>query len=56
VLVNEFSKWGIVPQVTESVASAVKLALARATPGDLICAAGSIFVVAEAMEYMAKLT
>jgi len=52
VLVNEFSKWGVVPQVATSVASAMKLALARATPGDLICAAGSVFVIAEVMEEM----
>ena len=54
VLVNEFSKRGITPQVAESVASAMKLALARATPGDLICATGSIFVVAEVMEGMGR--
>ena len=47
VLVNEFSKHGIVPQAAESVASAMKLALDSARPGDLICATGSIFVIAE---------
>jgi dihydrofolate synthase/folylpolyglutamate synthase len=55
VLVNEFSKLGVVPQVAESVASAMRLALGRATTSDLICAAGSLFVVAEVMEYMAEL-
>jgi len=54
VLVNEFSKWGVVPQVAASVASAMRLALARATPGDLICAAGSVFVIAEVMEEMGE--
>jgi len=53
-LVAEFSKWGITPLVAESVASAVDLALARATPKDLICATGSLFVVAEAIEYISK--
>jgi dihydrofolate synthase/folylpolyglutamate synthase len=55
VLVNEFSRLGVVPQAADSVASAMKQALARAAPGDLICAAGSVFVVAEVMEYMAGL-
>jgi len=55
-LVAEFSKWGITPEVAENVASAVNLALARATPRDLICATGSLFVIAEVMEYMPKLT
>jgi dihydrofolate synthase/folylpolyglutamate synthase len=53
VLVNEFSRWGIIPQVAAGVASAMELALARAAPGDLICAAGSVFVIAEVMECMA---
>jgi dihydrofolate synthase/folylpolyglutamate synthase len=55
VLVKEFSRRGIVPRVAASVASAMRLALAGATPGDLICAAGSVFVIAEVMEYMAEL-
>jgi dihydrofolate synthase/folylpolyglutamate synthase len=54
VLVDQFSKWGIIPEVAENVASAVELALARATPGDLICATGSLFIVAELMEYMSR--
>lgn len=54
-LASEFSKWGIAPQVAGDVASAVKMALAKAAPGDLICATGSIFVIAEVMEEMAKL-
>ena len=33
-------------------AEAMRLALARAKPGDLICAAGSVFVIAEVMEEM----
>jgi dihydrofolate synthase/folylpolyglutamate synthase len=51
-LIAEFSKWGITPEAAESTSSAVDLALARARPGDLICATGSIFVVAEVMEYL----
>lgn len=51
-LAGEFSKRGIVPEVAENVTSAVDLALARATPGDLVCVTGSIFVIAEVMEYL----
>lgn len=51
----EFSKWGITAEVAENVASAVELALAKATSRDLICATGSLFVVAEVIEHMRKL-
>ena len=53
-LISEFSKWEIIPEVAEDVTSAVELALAKAKPDDLICATGSIFVIAEVMEYMSK--
>ena len=53
-LVSEFSRYDVVPEVTENVASAVELALAGAKPADLICATGSLFIVAEVMEYMLK--
>ena len=49
-LTDEFSKHGIIPRLTGSVAEAVKLALAGANPDDLICAAGSVFAVAEVIE------
>ncbi len=52
MLRDEFSKHGVTPQVAESVASAMSLALAQAKSGDLICAAGSVFVIAEVMEEM----
>ena len=55
VLAGEFSKWGITPRIAESVASAVKMALAVAKQKDLICATGSIFVIAEVMECMVGL-
>ena len=51
-LADEFSKWGTKVEIAENVASAVEIALAKAAPGDLICATGSIFVIAEVMEYM----
>jgi dihydrofolate synthase/folylpolyglutamate synthase len=53
-LMAEFEKRGITPEVTENVASAAKLALDIARPEDLICAAGSLFIVAEVMEYLKK--
>ena len=49
-LASEFWNWGIKPEVAEDATSAVELALARATPRDLICATGSIFIVAEVIE------
>jgi dihydrofolate synthase/folylpolyglutamate synthase len=50
LLVEEFRQHGVEPRVTEGVGEAVRLALAGAGPDDLICAAGSIFVIAEVME------
>ncbi|MBA7688362.1 hypothetical protein ES703_96842 [subsurface metagenome] len=50
LLVEEFQKRGVQPRVAESVAAAMKLALEGAGPNDLICAAGSVFVIAEVME------
>jgi dihydrofolate synthase/folylpolyglutamate synthase len=50
VLVEEFAKRGVKARAADNVAGALKLALADASPNDLICAAGSIFVVAEVME------
>ena len=55
VLAGEFSRQGITPEVAEDVASAMRLALGKATPEDCICATGSVFVIAEAVEYMAQL-
>ena len=51
-LASEFSKWGITAVAAKNVASALELALNQAAPGDLICATGSLFIVAEVMEYM----
>ena len=51
-LAREFSNHGIAARVAENVASSIEIALAEATPEDLICATGSIFVIAEVLEYM----
>jgi len=48
----EFQKHGITPQVVDTVPEAVRLALEGAGTNDLVCSAGSIFVIAEVMEMM----
>ncbi|MFC1901751.1 bifunctional folylpolyglutamate synthase/dihydrofolate synthase [Chloroflexota bacterium] len=53
-LIDEFARRGVTPRTAESVAAAMKLALETANPGDLICAAGSVFVVAEVLEEMGE--
>ena len=50
MLLEEFRKNGVEPRLAGSVGEAVKLALAAAGPGDLICGTGSMFVIAEVME------
>jgi dihydrofolate synthase/folylpolyglutamate synthase len=51
-LAAEFQKHGVTPRLVGNVKEAVKLALEGAGPNDLVCAAGSIFVIAEVMEMM----
>ena len=53
-LVSAFSKKRVIPEVVDNVASALEIALARATPNDLICATGSLFIIAEVLEYVLK--
>jgi dihydrofolate synthase/folylpolyglutamate synthase len=50
-LVAEFSKRGIKPETRETVAQAVSRALSLADRKDIICITGSLFVVAEALDY-----
>jgi len=50
-LAGEFQKRGVTARVAEGVGAAVKLALEGAGKNDLIAAAGSVFVIAEVMEY-----
>jgi dihydrofolate synthase/folylpolyglutamate synthase len=50
-LVGEFSKRGIEPETRETVAQALSRALSLADRTDIICATGSLFVVAEALDY-----
>jgi dihydrofolate synthase/folylpolyglutamate synthase len=50
-LKTEFSRRGVKTNEAETVKSAVTLALREAGPRDLVCVTGSLFVVAEAIEY-----
>jgi len=54
LLAEEFSRENIIPVISENVASAVEKALSLAGSGDLVCATGSLFLVAEVMEYMQR--
>jgi dihydrofolate synthase/folylpolyglutamate synthase len=51
VLIAEFARQGMTGQVEESTSSALSLALSMAGDRDLVCVTGSLFVVAEAMEF-----
>ncbi len=50
-LVAEFQKYNVTPRVADSVKGAMALAMKEVQPNDLVCAAGSIFVIAEVMEW-----
>ncbi|MBA7473247.1 Folylpolyglutamate synthase [subsurface metagenome] len=50
----EFAKCGVKTQVVEDVSKALSLALSRAGTKDLVCAAGSLFVVAEVIEQVTR--
>ena len=53
-LVSEFARYGAKAEIVEEVPEAVESALSQANPDDLICATGSLFVVAEVMEHLRK--
>lgn len=53
-LEEEFARQGVAFEVSAGVDSAVAEALSLAGPEDLICATGSLFLVAEVMTYMLK--
>jgi dihydrofolate synthase/folylpolyglutamate synthase len=50
-LAAEFSRKGVKAKKAETVGSAVETALSEASQEDLVCATGSLFVVAEAIEH-----
>lgn len=53
-LAHQFARQRVTAEVTENVSEAIEIALAGAMPGDLICVTGSLFIVAEAMEYFVE--
>ncbi len=53
-LAEKFTQHGIKPKTVENVAAALRTARAAAAPGDLIAAAGSVFVIAEVLEAMSE--
>ncbi|TRZ49896.1 MAG: bifunctional folylpolyglutamate synthase/dihydrofolate synthase [Dehalococcoidia bacterium] len=54
LVVAEFRRHGIEAQVAETISEALSLALSVAGARDLICAAGSLFVVGETIEEVNK--
>jgi len=53
-LITEFSMRGIEPETGETVTEAISRALSLADREDIICVAGSLFVVAEALDYFSR--
>ena len=53
VIAAEFAKWGIKPVVTGNVAKGLSQTLSTAKEKDLVCVTGSLFIVAEALDYAA---
>jgi dihydrofolate synthase/folylpolyglutamate synthase len=53
-LATEFKKQGIEPETGETVSKAISRALSLADNTDIICATGSLFVVAEALDYFSR--
>jgi len=53
-LAAEFSKRGIEPETGENVREAISRALSLADKTDVICVTGSLFVVAEALDYFSR--
>ncbi len=50
IIVAELEKYGVETQIIDTVSEALSLAMAQAGTRDLVCVAGSLFVVAEAIE------
>jgi dihydrofolate synthase/folylpolyglutamate synthase len=54
ILVQQFAKHGVTAEVEQTVAQAISRALSLADEIDVVCVAGSLFVVAEALDYFSK--
>lgn len=52
VITTEFARYGVRAEEAGDVVQAVAKARARAGKGDLICVTGSLFLVAEVIEYV----
>ena len=53
-LASEFGRRGTQPIIADNVCQALAQALSMASQDDLICVTGSLFVVAEALDYAAE--
>ena len=53
-MADRFARRGVTAGVTGNVSEAIETALTGAAPDDLICVTGSLFIVAEAMEYFGE--
>ena len=53
-IASEFIKCGVEPKVTANTSLALAQALSAAEASDLICVTGSLFVVAEALDYFSR--
>jgi len=53
-IATEFSKWGIKVKISDTVVQALSQALSLASAPDFICVTGSLFVVAEALDYFPR--
>ena len=56
LIVAEFARYGVEVQVAEDVPTALAQALSIAGVRDLVCVAGSLFVVGEAIEQVSGVT
>jgi len=54
ILAAEFSQRGIEVEISENVRRALEQSLSKAGERDLICVTGSLFVVAEALDYLSE--
>ena len=53
-LAAEFSRRGIEPEIIETISEAISRALSIADRKDIVCVTGSLFVVAEALDYFSR--
>jgi dihydrofolate synthase/folylpolyglutamate synthase len=53
-LAAEFSKRGIEPEIRKTIGEAISRALSMADRKDIVCVTGSLFVVAEALDYFSR--